>query len=92
MGDLQRESGVCVFSRRQSGLVPIFLSSGVPERTSGSRGWLGLYGWMKTQIRGKTRNRCAAGPNNVIWMKKWLPGASSGRRLEMLLVKAIQDN
>jgi hypothetical protein len=35
-GDLRRESGVRVFSRRQSRPVPTFLSSGVPERTRGA--------------------------------------------------------
>jgi hypothetical protein len=33
------------------------LSSGVPERAPGDRGWCGLVGWMKGQIRMKTRNR-----------------------------------
>jgi hypothetical protein len=35
----------------------IFVSSRVPERASESRGWPGLAGWMKAQIRDKTRNR-----------------------------------
>jgi hypothetical protein len=35
----------------------VFVSSGVPERASESRGWPGLAGWMKAQIRAKTRNR-----------------------------------
>jgi hypothetical protein len=35
----------------------IFVSSGVPERASESRGWSGLSRWMKAQIWGKTRNR-----------------------------------
>jgi hypothetical protein len=35
----------------------IFVSSRVPERASESRGWPGLAGWMKAQIRTKTRNR-----------------------------------
>jgi hypothetical protein len=48
---------VRVFSRQQSGPVPAFLSSGVPECAPGGRGWSGLAGWMKAQIRGKTRNR-----------------------------------
>jgi hypothetical protein len=34
----------------------IFVSSGVPERASESRGCPGLAGW-KAQIRTKTRNR-----------------------------------
>jgi hypothetical protein len=34
-----------------------FLSSGVPERAPGGRGWPGLAGWMKAQIRAKSRNR-----------------------------------
>jgi hypothetical protein len=34
----------------------IFVSSGVPERASESRGWPGLAGWMKAQIWTKTRN------------------------------------
>jgi hypothetical protein len=56
-GDLRPDSMVCVFSRRQSGPVPAFLSSRVPERAPGNRGWPGLAGWMNAQIRGKTRNR-----------------------------------
>jgi hypothetical protein len=35
----------------------LFVSFGVPERASESRGWSGLAGWMKAQIRAKTRNR-----------------------------------
>jgi hypothetical protein len=35
----------------------IFVSSGVPERASESRGWPGLFEWINTQIRTKTRNR-----------------------------------
>jgi hypothetical protein len=34
-----------------------FLSSGVPERAPEGRGWPELAGWMKSQIRAKTRNR-----------------------------------
>jgi hypothetical protein len=34
-----------------------FLSSGVPERAPKGRGWPGLAGWMKAQIRAKTRIR-----------------------------------
>jgi hypothetical protein len=34
-----------------------FLSSGVPERAPEGRGWRGLAGWMKAQIRAKTRIR-----------------------------------
>jgi hypothetical protein len=34
-----------------------FLSSGVPERAPEGRGWPGLAGWMKAQIRAKKRNR-----------------------------------
>jgi hypothetical protein len=29
----------------------------VPERSPEGRGWRGLAGWMKAQIRRKTRNR-----------------------------------
>jgi hypothetical protein len=39
------------------GVSRAFVSSGVPERTPGGRGWPGLAGWMKAQIRVKTRNR-----------------------------------
>jgi hypothetical protein len=39
------------------GVSRAFVSSGVPERTPGGRGWRGLAGWMKAQIRAKTRNR-----------------------------------
>jgi hypothetical protein len=35
----------------------VLVSSGVLERASESRGWHGLSGWMKAQIRAKTRNR-----------------------------------
>jgi hypothetical protein len=35
----------------------VFLLSGVPERAPEGRGWPGLAGWMKAQIRAKTRNR-----------------------------------
>jgi hypothetical protein len=56
-GDLRPDNRVRVFSRRQSGPVPAFLSFGVPERALGDRGWPGLAGWMKAQIRGKMRNR-----------------------------------
>jgi hypothetical protein len=34
-----------------------FLSSGVPGRAPEGRGWPGLTGWMKPQIRAKTRIR-----------------------------------
>jgi hypothetical protein len=34
-----------------------FLSSGVPECALEGRGWPGLAGWMKAQIRAKTRIR-----------------------------------
>jgi hypothetical protein len=56
-GDLRPDCRVCVFSRQQSGPVSAFLSSGVPERAPGDRGWPGLTGWIKAQIPGKTRNR-----------------------------------
>jgi hypothetical protein len=43
-----RRAGIFVaFSRA-------FLSSGVPERAPEGRGWPGLAGWMKAQIRAKT--------------------------------------
>jgi hypothetical protein len=35
----------------------VFVSFGVPERASKSRGWPGLAGWMKAQIWMKTRNQ-----------------------------------
>jgi hypothetical protein len=56
-GDLRPDSRVRVFSRRQSRPIPAFLSSGVPERAPGDRGWSGLAGWMKAQIRGKMKHR-----------------------------------
>jgi hypothetical protein len=34
-----------------------FISSGLPERASGGRGWPGLFGWIKGLFWGKTRNR-----------------------------------
>jgi hypothetical protein len=40
----------------RAGPFPLLLS-GVPERAPGDRGWPGLAGWMKAQIRGETRNR-----------------------------------
>jgi hypothetical protein len=39
-----------------------FLSFGVPERALEGRGWPGLAGWMKAQIRTKTRN----------WGRDWI--------------------
>jgi hypothetical protein len=40
--DLRRQGGgVRLFSRRQSGPVPAFFSSGVPERSPGGRDGLG---------------------------------------------------
>jgi hypothetical protein len=62
----------------------VFVSSGVPDRASESRGWPGLSGWIKGLFRGKQGTEGASGPNNAVRMKKWLSGASSGRRLEML--------
>jgi hypothetical protein len=56
-GDLRPDCRICVFSHRQSGPVPAFLSFGVPERAPGDRGWPGLAGWINVQIRGKTRSR-----------------------------------
>jgi hypothetical protein len=84
-----------VLSRRQVGATRragtflavsrAFLSSGVPERAPEGRGWPGLAGWMKTQIRAKTRNR---GRDWAVFRrpdeKKRLPGASPGPWLEML--------
>jgi hypothetical protein len=37
-------------------VLRVFVSSGVPERASESRGWPGLAEWMKAQIQTKTRN------------------------------------
>jgi hypothetical protein len=66
-------------------VLRFFISSRVPERASESRGWPGLAGWMKAQIRAKTRNRGRG------WAeyhrpdeKNDLPGDDSGTRLEML--------
>jgi hypothetical protein len=56
-GDLRPDCRVCVFSRRQSGPVPAFLSSRVPERAPGDWGWPELAGWIKAKIWEKTRNR-----------------------------------
>ena len=39
------------------GVSRAFASSGLPERAPVGRGWPGLAGWMKAQIRVKTRNR-----------------------------------
>jgi hypothetical protein len=68
------------------GVSRAFVYSGLPERVPGGRGWHGLAGWMKAQIRAKTRNRgrdwaVFRHPNE----KKRLSGASWGRWLEMLL-------
>jgi hypothetical protein len=83
---LRPDCRVCVFSRRQSGHVSAFLSSGVPERAPGDRGWPGLAGWIKAQIRGKTRNR---GRDWAEYhrpdVKKTVTGDQVGGRLEMLL-------
>jgi hypothetical protein len=56
-----------VLSRRQVGATRragsflivsrAFLSSGVPESAPEGRGWPGLAGWMKAQIRAKSRIR-----------------------------------
>jgi hypothetical protein len=62
-----------------------FVSFGLPERASGEWGWPGLAGWMKAQIRAKTRNRGRDWAFFAVRMKKGLPGASSGSWLEMLL-------
>jgi hypothetical protein len=35
----------------------VFVSYGVPERALKSQGWPGLAGWMKDQIRAKTRKQ-----------------------------------
>jgi hypothetical protein len=43
--------------RARSTFRAFFVSFGVPERASESRGWPGLAGWMKAQIRVKTRNQ-----------------------------------
>jgi hypothetical protein len=56
-----------------------FLSSGVPERVPEGRGWPGLAGWMKTQIRTKTRTRDATGPIYAVRMKKTRAGGLVGR-------------
>jgi hypothetical protein len=83
-------------SRRQVGatrrtgnflaVLRAFLSSGVPERAPEGRGWPGLTGWMKAQIRAKTRNR---GRDWAVFRrldeKKRVSGASPGSWLEMLL-------
>jgi hypothetical protein len=50
-----------VGATRRAGIFPAFLHAfllfGVPERTPEGRGWPGLAGWMKAQIRAKTRIR-----------------------------------
>jgi hypothetical protein len=73
-GHLRPDCRICVFSRRQSGLVPAFLLSGVLERAPGDRGWPGLVGWIKAQIRGKTRNR------GRDWSEYRRPDVKNGRR------------
>jgi hypothetical protein len=72
--DLRPDCRVCVFSRRQSRPVPAFISSGVPERAPGDRGWPGLAGWIKAKIRGKTRNR------GRDWAEYRRPDVKNGRR------------
>jgi hypothetical protein len=79
VGATRRVETFCAVSRT-------FVSSGVPERALGGRGWPGLAGWMKAQIQVKTRNR---GRDWAIFRrpnKKRLSGASSGSWLEMLLL------
>jgi hypothetical protein len=52
----------------------VFVSSGVPERASESRGWPGLAGWMKAQFRmdespipdEKRGTGGTAGPNTAV--------------------------
>jgi hypothetical protein len=73
-GDLRPDCRICVFSRRQSGPVPAFLSSGVPERAPRDRGWSGLAGWIKAKIRAKTRNR------GRDWAEYHSPDVKNGRR------------
>jgi hypothetical protein len=72
------------------GFSRAFVSSRLPERGPGGRGWPGLAGSMKAQIRVKTRNR---GCDWAIFRrpdeKKVLPRASSGSWLEMLLCRHI---
>jgi hypothetical protein len=58
----------------------VFVSSGVSERASESRGWPELAEWMKVQIRAKTRNRGRGWPEYRRPDEKMtcLPGADSG--------------
>jgi hypothetical protein len=77
-GDLRPDSRVRVFSRRQSGPVLAFLSSGVPERVPRGRGWPGLAGWIKAQIRGETRNRGRDWTFFAVRMKKRAAGGLVG--------------
>jgi hypothetical protein len=62
-----------------------FVSSGVPERVPEGRGWPGLAGWMKAQIRAKSRNR---GRDWAVFHrpdeKIRVPRALSGSWVEML--------
>jgi hypothetical protein len=61
-----------------------FVSSRVPERAPVGRGWPGLAGWMKAQIREKMRNQ---GRDWAVFHRpdeKRLLGASPGPWLEML--------
>jgi hypothetical protein len=78
-GDLRRESGgVRVFSRRLSGPVPAFLTSGVPERTPGAGDGLSSPDGLKAKSRGKRGAGGAAGPNNAVRMKKMAAGGLVG--------------
>jgi hypothetical protein len=54
------------------------LSSGLPERAPGDRGWRGKSGWMKTQIRVKRGTGGATGPFFAVRIKNRLLGAFPG--------------
>jgi hypothetical protein len=68
-----------------------FLSFGVSERASEGRGWPRLAGWMKAQIRAKTRIQDTTRLIFAIRMKKKrVPRASPDSWLEMLLPSVDQ--
>jgi hypothetical protein len=69
-GDLQRESGVRVFSHRQSGPVPAFLLSGVPERTPGGGDGLSSLDELRPYSEEKRGTGDMTGPNYTVRMKE----------------------
>jgi hypothetical protein len=69
-GNLRRESGVRVFSRRQSGLVPLFSRPESPSAPRGAGDGLASPDGLRAYSGGKREIGGAAGPNNIVRIKK----------------------